>query len=101
VRKNWLPLFEQYNVKLAFENHDHAYKRTFPIRENRVDETGIVFIGDGAWGVNVREVQHVPGTWYLKNALEERHFILLTIQGKHQQVTVINENGKVIDSYPE
>jgi acid phosphatase type 7 len=101
VRKNWLPLFEQYHVKLAFENHDHAYKRTFPIRKNRVDETGIVFVGDGAYGVKVREVHHVPGTWYLNKALEERHFILLTIQGKHQQLTIINENGKVIDSYPE
>jgi acid phosphatase type 7 len=101
VRKNWLPLFEQHQVKLAFENHDHAYKRTFPLRNNRIDESGIVFVGDGAWGVKVREVQPVAGTWYLRQALEERHFILLTLQGKHQKLTVISENGKIIDSYPE
>lgn len=101
IRKNWLPLFEKHRVKLAFENHDHAYKRTFPIRQNRVDENGIVFVGDGAWGVNVRNVHPVPATWYLTKAAEDRHFILLTLQGKHQQLTVINEKGQIIDSYPE
>lgn len=101
VRTNWVPLFEQHNVKIAFENHDHAYKRTFPIKENTLDEKGIVFVGDGAWGVRVREVHNVDKTWYLKKALSQRHFILLTIQGKHQQLTVINEDGQIIDSYPK
>ncbi|MDX9882670.1 MAG: fibronectin type III domain-containing protein [Prolixibacteraceae bacterium] len=101
VRTNWLPLFEKHKVKIAFENHDHAYKRTFPIKEGKVDERGIVFLGDGAWGVKVREVHPVGETWYLKQALSQRHFILLTIEGSHQQLTVVNEDGEIIDTYPE
>ena len=101
VRRNWVPLFEKHNVKIAFENHDHAYKRTFPIKENTIDEKGIVFVGDGAWGVRVREVHDVDETWYLKKALSQRHFILLTLQGNHQQLTVINKEGEIIDAYPE
>jgi hypothetical protein len=100
VRNLWLPLFEKHNVKVAFENHDHAYKRTFPIMANKVNEEGIVFFGDGAWGVNVREVHDVDETWYLKKAKSQRHFILLTIEGKHQQLTVVSENGEIIDTYP-
>ena len=88
-------------MKIAFENHDHAYKRTFPIKENAINEKGIVFMGDGAWGVNVREVHNPDETWYLKKALSQRHFILLTLQGNHQQLTVINEEGEIIDVYPE
>ncbi len=100
IRFNWLPLFEEYNVKLAFENHDHTYKRTFPIKRNEINENGIVYVGDGAWGVYVRETHDVEDTWYLNKALSQRHFILLTLQGAHQQLTVINENGEVIDRYP-
>lgn len=101
IRNHWLPLFEQHDIKLAFENHDHAYKRTFPLRRNEIDDNGIVFLGDGAWGVNVREVHPVDETWYLKTAYSQRHFILLTLQGQHQYITVVNEDGEVIDSYPE
>lgn len=101
VRENWLPLFERSHVKLAFENHDHAYKRTYPIRNGVVDERGIVFMGDGAWGVRVRDVHKVDETWYLKKAASQRHFVLLTLQGSHQQVTVVNEDGEIIDAYPE
>ncbi|HZH72496.1 MAG TPA: fibronectin type III domain-containing protein [Mariniphaga sp.] len=101
VRQHWLPLFEKHKIKLAFENHDHAYKRTFPIRRNEIDGDGIVFVGDGAWGVNVREVHKPEETWYLKKAYSQRHFILLTIQGNHQHITTVNEEGEVIDTYPE
>ena len=101
VRNYWLPLFEEHNIKLAFENHDHAYKRTFPIRRNEINDKGIVFVGDGAWGVRIREVHNVDSTWYLNKALSQRHFVLLTIQGSHQQLTTINEEGQVIDTYPE
>jgi hypothetical protein len=32
VRKHWAPLFEEHGVKTVFEHHDHAYKRTYPIK---------------------------------------------------------------------
>lgn len=32
IRKHWVPLFEKSTMNLAFENHDHAYKRTYPIK---------------------------------------------------------------------
>ena len=32
IKDHWITLFEQHGVRLAFENHDHAYKRTYPIR---------------------------------------------------------------------
>jgi acid phosphatase type 7 len=101
IRENWLPLFEEHNVKIAFENHDHAYKRTYPIKGNKIDENGIVFIGDGNWGTRSREHRNVEETWYLKKAMSERHFILLTIQGRHHHLIMVNEDGEVIDSYPE
>jgi hypothetical protein len=55
IREHWCPLFDEYGVQLAFEHHDHAYKRTYPIRKGTVDPRGVVYLGDGAWGVTVRK----------------------------------------------
>ena len=49
-RKHWVPLFERYNVDAVFEHHDHAYKRTHPLLDGRINENGIVYLGDGSWG---------------------------------------------------
>ncbi len=99
-RHNWVPLFDQNNVRLVFENHDHTYKRTLPLRGNAVNPGGIVYIGDGAWGVRTRPVRH-EHEWYMAVAKPERHVIILTLHGNHQHVLVVNEDGEVIDQYPE
>jgi hypothetical protein len=36
LRALWEPIFNQYNLRIAFENHDHAYKRSYLIRNNTV-----------------------------------------------------------------
>lgn len=101
VREHWAPLFERHGVRVAFEHHDHAYKRTHPIRNGRVDERGIVYLGDGAWGVETRQAHDPAETWYLARAASVRHFILMTLQGTHQHFLVLDEDGNMLDSYPE
>jgi hypothetical protein len=51
VREYWAPLFERYGVQIAFENHDHVYKRTVPLRSGAPHADGVVYIGDGSWGM--------------------------------------------------
>ncbi len=102
VREHWVPLFEQYGVHTAFEHHDHTYKRTHPLWNGAVDhEKGIVYIGDGAWGVGVRRVKRAEDVWYLAKTAEERHFIKTTIRpdGSREHV-VIDVEGNVIDRIP-
>lgn len=107
IRDNWVPLFETHGVRMVFENHDHAYKRTKPLLGGQPDRSGVVYIGDGAWGVTPREIGSrtedgetaLPG--YLACAHSDRHFILTTIQGPHQHILVVNEHGTIIDEYPE
>ncbi len=31
IRESWEPLFDRYHVDMAFQGHDHAYLRTFPM----------------------------------------------------------------------
>lgn len=102
VRENWVPLFERYNVRIAFENHDHVYKRTEPIRGDEVTDptNGIVYLGDGAWGVGVRQTHDVDETWYLARAEAVRHLILMTIHDESRaDILVVDEDGNRIDEY--
>ena len=32
IRREWLPLFDTYEVDLVLSGHDHGYERTFPVR---------------------------------------------------------------------
>ena len=97
VRELWVPLFEAYGVEVAFENHDHTYKRTVPILGGEPHPNGVVYMGDGAWGVSTRDVHPPEDAWYLAEALPKRHFILVTLQGEERRIDVYDENGAQID----
>ncbi|MEX0745588.1 MAG: sugar-binding protein [Phycisphaeraceae bacterium] len=100
IREHWVPLFEQHGIRLAFEHDDHTYKRTPPIRDGEPSADGVVYLGDGAWGVGVRDVHDPAETWYLDRAESMRHAIILTLHGTHQHVLVVDENGEILDEYP-
>ena len=100
VRENWVPLFEKHGIEVAFEHHDHTYKRTHPIRGGTVSADGIVYIGDGAWGVKEREGAS-KDAWYIKRFSSKRHAIIVTLDKDGRSFLMVDEDGKVIDEYPE
>jgi acid phosphatase type 7 len=104
VREHWVPLFEEHGVRVVFENHDHIYKRTFPLRDGKIAADGVVYLGDGAWGANTREArQDAAGEerpWYTVRTEPVRHFIVATIDGPHQHFLMVDGDGNVFDEYP-
>lgn len=96
IRANWVPLFEAAGVRLALEHDQHVYKRTVALKAGQPDPTGIVYLGDGAWGVDVRKV--FPGLTWLAKGAEVRHGYLLEIsRGGRIAVSAIDETGTVFD----
>jgi hypothetical protein len=97
IRKHWVPLFETGGVKIAFENHDHAYKRSHPLLRGKIDERGVTYLGDGAWGVNLRKPDPTKPRWYLARADAIRHLYVVTLLPESRQVLAVNENGQIFD----
>lgn len=95
IRTNWCSLFERYGVKVAFENHDHTFKRTYPIKGGKIDPKGIVYLGDGAWGVGERKPD--PSRWYLAKAAASRHIYVVTLYPEARHITAVNERGQIFD----
>lgn len=68
----WVPLFEQYNVRLVQEADAHVFSITWPIRSStasgndqgfvRDDANGIVYFGEGGWGAPLYAADN-PKSW--------------------------------------
>ncbi|MGA8164035.1 MAG: fibronectin type III domain-containing protein [Waddliaceae bacterium] len=98
IRQHWVPIFETFGLSAAFEHHDHAYKRTYPLYQGHVDPHGVLYLGDGGWGVkHPRRPKSPKKVWYLVKTARERHFILVDVKGKDCYFTAINDRGQVID----
>jgi len=95
VRQNWSPLFERHSVQVAFEHHNHAYKRTYPIKAEKIDPTGVVYVGDGCWGASPRKPY--KNAWYLEKKAKSSCFNILTLAQEKGEIVVHSDSGKEID----
>jgi len=93
-RKYWTSLFEDHGLDLAFEHHDHALKRTHPIKNNRIDQNGVLYIGDGCMGKSPRSVQ---SEWYLAKSKSIEHFWLGKITKDEITLKATGLNGEIFD----
>lgn len=100
VRDAWLDLFLHWNVTLALEFHDHAYKRTHKVNAQRgsspLNTDGITFIGDGGLGTARDHSYDRP---YLSKRIETSNVQLVRayVNGS-LTVTTFGENRLVLDS---
>ncbi len=100
IRKCWVPLFEKYNLTAAFENHEHTYKRTYPLINGKIVEKGVIYIGDGSWAVEKpRRLRRRNNKWYLIKAETTRNFLHVTVTPEGRTVKAINpDTGDMIDT---
>lgn len=97
VREHWSPLFEEHGVRAAFEHHDHTFKRTHPIRNGEIHPEGVVYLGDGAWSVPVREVVPADDAWYLAESKSVNHVFLVTLEGEKRTFQALDVDGVFFD----
>jgi len=94
-RAFWMPVFEEFGVRVAFENHDHVAKRTHPLRDGEIDPSGIVYIGDGAFGVRTRSVEP---RWYLDMVESKQHFWVAEVTPDRIELVAIDISGSIFDT---
>ncbi|MDZ4287418.1 MAG: metallophosphoesterase family protein, partial [Prosthecobacter sp.] len=97
LRTHWIPHFERHGVTAVFEHDHHNYKRTHPLRGHRRDDkNGIIYLGDGAWGVNTRTVP--KDAWYLAKAEPRRHLFHVTLNPDGtMKAEAVAADGEVFD----
>ncbi len=96
VRENWVPLFEKHGVQVAFEHHNHAFKRTHLLKEGKIDPEGVLYLGDGAWGVTPRRPSF-PRPWYLARSAQKNCVWHVTLEEEKYLFEALDENGRIFD----
>lgn len=98
IRDNWCPLFEEYGVPVAFEHHNHSFKRTYPIKAEQINANGVIYVGDGCWGVKPRKP--VSKAWYLEKKAKKTTFSMVTLLPTGCDIVSYTNTGETIDAVP-
>lgn len=102
IRQEWVPIFDKYHLDAAFENHDHAYKRTHPLRNGQYHPEGVLYIGDGAWGIAEPRAPKTPEKcWYLAYSAQKQNVTVVTVYPDKNHYKAIDAKGSVIDEYSQ
>lgn len=94
IRKHWCPLFDDYNVHACFECHNHVYKRSHLLRKGKVHPKGVLYIGDGSWGVQAREPEPA---WYLAHTAAEQQVVVVEMSKEKRLFWAVNPKGELLD----
>ncbi|MCE9529166.1 MAG: metallophosphoesterase family protein [Planctomycetales bacterium] len=95
-RKFWVPLFEKYKVDVVLEHHDHTFKRTHPLTGGLKDKYGVLYLGDGSWGMLRPPVQPEKRP-YLAAVSQAYHMTVHRLEGEQRFHVALEESGKVAD----
>lgn len=96
---HWMPLFDKYRFMSVFENHEHALKKTFPITNNKYNEKGTYYMGNGKWGVSLSSTCHPNNSSGLIDTMtEDNHYWSVNVSVRQGTVsyTPINYKGEAI-----
>ncbi|MDQ8199427.1 metallophosphoesterase family protein [Pelagicoccus enzymogenes] len=100
-RKHWAPVFDAFALTVAFENHDHTYKRTHLLKAGEAtgDGSGTLYLGDGCWGRNARGTDYDPRP-YLHASGSIQHFWYVEMDTNSAVYRAIDIENQVFDVYP-
>jgi hypothetical protein len=80
----------------VLEHHDHTFKRTHPLKDGLADPNGILYLGDGSWGM-LRAPKKPEARPYLDIAKESYHLTLHRLEGEQRFHMAIDDSGRIID----
>ena len=97
-RDAWEETFHRGRLTVAFENHDHVFKRSHSIRLGEVvgEGEGVLYLGDGCMGQDARTVD-LEERWYLARSASEPHFWTAELSAEGAVYRAFDEEGQLLD----
>lgn len=97
--RNLVPLFEKYSVDFCLFGHTHVYERTWPLKDNRInEENGVIYINSGGAGGGL-ETFAPTRNWFTLELQEGHHFCLFNVFEGTLYFKAIDHEGKVFDQF--
>tara|TARA_R110002096_G_scaffold97694_22_gene217876 strand:+ start:14761 stop:16668 length:1908 start_codon:yes stop_codon:yes gene_type:complete len=94
-----VPLFEKYNLDFDLFGHVHMYERTWPIKDNLVNqEDGVVYINSGGAGGGLEDFAPTR-TWFTAELQTGHHYCTFAIHDKTVIFKAIDHEGRTFDTF--
>jgi hypothetical protein len=93
-----LPLYEAMNVDMVFFGHLHTYERSHPVREGRVDPTGVVHVQAGGAGGHLEDFTPTRN-WFSARTYRGHHYVMITLAGDTLSLRAYDHHGRMIDNH--
>ncbi|MCE5172445.1 S-layer homology domain-containing protein [Paenibacillus profundus] len=100
IRKAWTSTFDEFNVDLAMNGHDHVYVRTYPLRGGKPvgEGEGTTYVVGGSSGPKFYPV--TPREWQLKVDGEQTQIYgAIEIVGGELKFTVKTIGDRLVDEF--
>lgn len=91
-------LYERFGVDVVFFGHLHTYERTLPIRNNRADPSGVVYIQAGGGGGNLEDFSPTP-SWFSGKTHRGHHYVMCYQFGDTLEIRMYNDRQAMIDIF--
>ena len=100
IRSEWLPAIEESGqVRVVFEHHDHAFKRTKPLLKGEPNKNGVVYLGDGSWGRGGRPLRQDGDLSMFERREAKYSAWKVTLSERGQEFWAGDETNTEIDSW--
>ena len=96
VREILMPVFERYGVDLVMAGHDHGYERTWPLRDGKRQDGGVVHVVSAGGGAELYPFGH---NWWTAMSVSCYNFCVLRISGKRLDMDVFDIQGEAFDAF--
>ncbi|MFZ4451712.1 metallophosphoesterase [Salibacterium aidingense] len=99
VRDVLEPVFHETGVDLVLAGHDHAYSRTWPMKDGRIvqPEEGVPYVIGGTTGPKFYPVGDYE---YIRELTEEEQIYTgITIEGRTLTLEAVTKNGDTVDTF--
>jgi len=92
-----ITLFDKHSVDAVFNGHVHAYERTWPLRDGKIDrEKGTVYITSGGGGGKLEGFSPTP-TWFKAMVRSDFHYCYIAIHGKKFSLKAFDHDDRLFD----
>lgn len=91
-------LYETNDIDVVFYGHVHAYERSWPLVDGRVDEDGVVYVQSGGGGGNLEDF--VPYHAAFSNRVQRgHHYCRVDVNGSTLYFKMFDLEGKLLDFF--
>lgn len=97
VRQVFGPLFEQYNVQLVLNGHEHTYERSVPWREStNTARQAVTYVVTGGGGAGLYTTGRSAWTAFSRAV---HHYVRATMTATDLTLEAVDSSGTVLDRF--